>query len=158
MGHFREDIDSGMSIMDRLLVQRVSGTIGESDRDAQITSLTRDLDLLLNTRRREVVIPEEFSNCATSILTFGVPDLMHCGDLNTPVERDKVCGALEKAIETFEPRLRDVSVKLVPRDDHHFHHHFRLEATIVSLSQREVFEMGLQRNTGAMRVMAGDNE
>jgi type VI secretion system lysozyme-like protein len=157
MSAYREDIDSDMSVMDRLLVRRASGMIGESDRDAQINSLTRDLDLLLNTRRREVVIADDFSNCASSILNFGVPDLMHCGDLNTPVERDRVCEALERAIETFEPRLRDVSVKLVPCEGRNSHHHFRLEATIVSLSQREVFEMGLQRNTGAMRVKVGDN-
>jgi type VI secretion system lysozyme-like protein len=157
MGDYREDPDSGMSVMDRLLVQRASGVIGESNRYAQLISLRRDLEVLLNTHRREVVIPEKFVNCANSILNFGVPDLMQCGDLNTPVERDRVCEALEKAIETFEPRLGDVSVKLVPSDDSNRYRHFRLEATVVSLSQWVVWEMNLRRNTGAMSVKSGDD-
>jgi type VI secretion system lysozyme-like protein len=157
MGGYREDPESSMSVMDRLLVQRASGVIGEGSRYDELASLRRDLELLLNTHRRAVVIPEKFVHCASSILNFGVPDMVQYGDLNTPVERDRVCEALEKAIETFEPRLADVSIKLVPSDGRKFYHHFRMEATVVSSSQWVVWEMSLRRNTGAMSVKPGDN-
>jgi predicted component of type VI protein secretion system len=64
---------------------------------------------------------------------------------------------MEESIRIFEPRLRKVSVRAVDLDNPKASVRFRLEATIEFLSEREVFEIGLKRDTGRMSVSAGGN-
>lgn len=68
-------------------------------------SVARDLTDLLNTRRRESDIPEEFTEVTRSIAAFGMRDLS-----SSPIDREQIRRAIENCVRTFEPRLSHVSV------------------------------------------------
>ena len=79
------------------------------------TSLCRDLTFLLNTRRAESDLPLEFKQVAASVCNFGIPDFT-AYSLTNPLDQEKTERAIEQTIRQFEPRLTNVSVKLVPYD------------------------------------------
>ena len=156
MGHYDEEQDMSLTVLDRLLEWNRPGRgIGNRARGAPIESLMRDLQILLNTRREEILISPEFEECKSSILCFGVPDLTQCGSLLTNTEQRRVCNWLEDAIRLFEPRLRNVSVHLLPADDQKTTLRFRLEAKAELASGRIAFDMGLKKDTGEFTVSPG---
>ena len=67
--------------------------------------IARDLTNLLNTRRSEADIPEEFGETNRSIAAYGIQDFS-----SSPVDREQIRRAIEKTVRTFEPRLSHVSV------------------------------------------------
>jgi type VI secretion system protein ImpF len=74
-------------------------------------SLWRDLSALLNTKRREEEVPEEFTESYHSILTFGLPDFTSYS-FKSPSDKNRLRRALEVTIRSFEPRLEKVNVTL----------------------------------------------
>lgn len=76
-------------------------------------SLWRDLSALLNTRRREEEIPDQFQEANRSLLTFGLPDFSSYG-FRSETDQHRMRRAIEAAIRRFEPRLEKVSVTLEP--------------------------------------------
>lgn len=115
-------------------------------------SITRDLEMLLNTRREEFLIPPEFEETAASVANFGVPDVTKCGSLRNTPEQAKLCRWLEEAIRNFEPRLKNVVVRVVDRENVTPVLKFRVEAKAEFASDRLAFEVGLKRDTGEMVV------
>ena len=142
------------SILDRLAP-------GEDERGARRStdtiedSILRDLEMLLNTRREEFLIPPEFEQTATSIVNFGVPDLAKCGSLRSGPEQTKLCRWIEDAIRTFEPRLCNVAVRVVDRENVTPVLRFRVEAKAEFTARRVAFELGLKRDNGELAVLPG---
>lgn len=118
-------------------------------------SIIRDLEMLLNTRREEFLVPAEFEQTATSIVNFGIPDLSKCGSLRIGPEQTKLCRWIEDAIRIFEPRLGNVAVRIVDRENVNPVLRFRVEAKAEFTAQRVAFELGLKRDNGELAILPG---
>jgi type VI secretion system protein ImpF len=153
---YPEETESSLTVLDRLLQQPPkAGDINIRSRSPLRDSIARDLEMLLNTRREETLVPAEYEEGSTSILNFGVPEFTRYGNLSSPIEQNKLCRSIEESIRMFEPRLRKVSVRLIEPEKRDAVLRFRLEATIEFLSEREVFELGFKRDTGVMSISEG---
>jgi type VI secretion system lysozyme-like protein len=141
------------SILDRLAPEDERGARRSADTIED--SILRDLEMLLNTRREEFLIPPEFEQTATSIVNFGVPDLAKCGSLRSGPEQTRLCRWIEDAIRTFEPRLCNVAVRVVDRENVTPVLRFRVEAKAEFTARRVAFELGLKRDNGELAVLPG---
>lgn len=75
------------------------------------TALQRDLEWLLNARRAITPVPDECEHVARSVFTFGLPDITSMSkDSRESFER--LARLIQAAIDVFEPRLTDVTVRL----------------------------------------------
>jgi type VI secretion system protein ImpF len=70
----------------------------------------RDLEYLLNTRHGRFDLLKDSGELAISTLTYGLPDFTGCvgGGI---AERERVRAVVERAVQNFEPRLRNVHVR-----------------------------------------------
>jgi type VI secretion system lysozyme-like protein len=143
------------SLLDRLAPFNERGSAIASRDDTIEDSITRNLEMILNTRREEFLVPPEFEQTAASIVNFGVPDLAKCGNLRSGAEQVKLCRWIEEAIRTFEPRLHNVVVRVVDRDNVTPVLRFRAEAKAEFTTQRVAFELGLKRDSGQLAVLPG---
>ena|SRR5438874_13544034 len=141
------------TILDRLApLEENRGELGS--RDATIEdSIARDLEILLNTRREEFLVPPEFEQTATSIVNFGMPDPAKCGSLRSGPEQARLCRWIEEAIRNFEPRLRNVVVRVLDRENVAPILQFRVEAKAEYTSEKLAFELGLKRDSGRLAVL-----
>jgi type VI secretion system protein ImpF len=78
-------------------------------------SVARDLTSLLNVRRSQTDIPEEFVNTRESLAAYGVEDFT-----TAPMDRESIRRAIERTVRIFEPRLSRVQVVLVEGGDFSF--------------------------------------
>ena len=85
-------------------------------------SVRRDLEALLNARRRWRSWPEGYAELAVSPVGYGIPDFT-AGAFNDPARRDALRATVEEAIRRFEPRLAHIRVRLLDNPD-------TLEATL----------------------------
>jgi type VI secretion system protein ImpF len=139
------------TLMDRLVPPlRKSGEIGARSRgeEDELAAIARDLHPLLNTRRQEFLVPAEFEQVATSIVNFGIPDFTSCGNLRFTSEQGKLCRWIEEAIRVYEPRLRNISVRVLDKENVTSILRFRVEAKSNLTTERLSFDMGLKRDTG----------
>jgi len=103
-------------VLDRLMDERREAAAANPRLTIeQIKDLVaRDLEALLNTR--VALAPgvfDEFPQARASILNYGLADFAaFC--LTSAEDRAAICASIKTAIETFEPRLKDVSATLVP--------------------------------------------
>jgi type VI secretion system lysozyme-like protein len=142
------------SLLDRLAPpEEKRGEIGSRlPEDIVEESILRDLEMLLNTRREEFLIPPEFEQTAKSIVNFGIPDLAKCGSLRSGTEQAKLCRWIEEALSNFEPRLCNVSVRVIDGENATPAVRFRVEAKAEFASRRVSFEVGLKRDSGQLEV------
>ena len=75
-------------------------------------SVRRDIEALLNTRRRWRSWPAGYRELAQSPLGYGIGDFA-AGAFNDPEQRDRLRAEIEQAIRRFEPRLAQVRVVLI---------------------------------------------
>jgi type VI secretion system protein ImpF len=142
------------TILDRLAPQEeYHGEIGTRRHGTIEESIGRDLEMLLNTRREEFLVPPGYEQTATSIVNFGVPDLTSCGSLRTGPEQAKLCRWIEEAIRNFEPRLRNVAVRVIDRENVTPLLRFRVEAKAEFASERIAFDLGLKRDSGELAIL-----
>ena len=85
-------------------------------------SVRRDLEALLNARRRWRSWPREYGTLAVSPIGFGIPDFAS-GAFNDTGRREELRAEIEDTIRRFEPRFASVRVSLVTAKD-------SLEATL----------------------------
>ncbi len=77
-------------------------------------AVARDLEGLLNSRRETLTeLPAEFVEVNSSLVTYGLPDLVSFS-LDMDDDRNKIRRLLEEVINRFEPRLDRVNVTLEP--------------------------------------------
>jgi type VI secretion system protein ImpF len=147
------------TVLDRLIAQDYDGKIGSTRPDslkALLDSISRDLHVLLNTRRGELLVPEGFTEAASSILNFGLADFVSYS-LKSPLDQERLRRALETTISKFEPRLSRVEVDLAGWDELSPILRFRVEAvlTLERASEPVVFETSFQVESGKFSVVEG---
>jgi type VI secretion system protein ImpF len=117
--------DSGMrvklSVLDRLLddapeMERDRPLSGTDALNVLRRAVRRDLEALLNARRRLNSLPKALAELQNSSLSFGLPDYT-AGAMNESGARELLRREVERCIKLFEPRLIQVNVTLVPRKD-----------------------------------------
>jgi type VI secretion system protein ImpF len=72
-------------------------------------ALRRDLEWLLNSRRVVEPAPAAFEELNKSLYHYGLPDFSSM-TVQSPKDRARLLRELERSIELFEPRLRNVRV------------------------------------------------
>ena len=77
------------------------------------TSLRRDLEWLLNTRRTPEAVDHSFPQLSQSLFNFGLPDITSLTHESVN-DRQRLLQMVESTIATFEPRL--TRVKVTPLD------------------------------------------
>jgi len=149
-----DQVEISGSLLDKL-APREDAAGSRFSADSIEESIIRDLEMLLNTRREEFLVPPEFEQTAASIVNFGIPDLSKCGSLRLGPEQTKLCRWIEDAIRIFEPRLGNVSVRIVDRENVNPVLRFRVEAKAEFTATRVAFELGLKRDNGELAIVPG---
>lgn len=97
---------------------------GQSDREAYIASVARDLEWLLNTLRTPGIDFDDYEEMARSTYGYGLPDLTSVSR-DSPNAKKQLLRNVEDAIERFEPRLRDVHVEMIESEGEQFRRELR---------------------------------
>lgn len=120
-------------------------------------SIRRDLEWFFNTRQMLTNLPPHFVELKRSLITYGLPDLSSFS-LTTPESQNQLCGLLEKAIETFEPRLRQIKVSLEMQSSYDKSLRFKIEATLLvePMPEPVVFDTIAEISSGEYSVKGGD--
>lgn len=118
------DLPSGEpveSLLDRLIDEDPERSTDPPQSQGRVlerikVSVGRDLQNLLNTRCRATSWPEGFVYLDQSLCAYGIPD---CVGINTGSieKREELRSDILRAVETFEPRLRHVSVEVSENSD-----------------------------------------
>lgn len=103
-----QERDSALSAADSMVALRVS--------------VRRDLEALLNARRRWRSVPAHMTQLATSPLSYGIPDFAS-GAFNDARRREELRLEIEDTIRRFEPRFLSVRVQIADTKE-------RLETTL----------------------------
>ncbi len=113
-------------------------------------SVARDLTNLLNTRRSEVDIPEDFECTRESVAAYGIQDFT-----TAPMDREAIRRAIERSVRIFEPRLARVLVTLVEGGDFNFS--FRISGFLRTDTGVEpvIYDADLPKESRRFRVLAG---
>lgn len=113
-------------------------------------SVARDLTNLLNTRRSESDIPEEFEQTRASLAAYGVQDFT-----TAPMDREEIRRAIERTVRLFEPRLSRVQVTLV--EGTNFQFSFRISGMLKMDVGVEpvVYDADLPKESRRFQVLAG---
>ncbi len=142
------------SLLDRL-IDREPGVSRESVQSRFVTisqirdSVVRDLENLLNTRRCILDVPESCALVNTSVFTYGLKDFMSYNP-RSPSVRLEIRQEIERTIALFEPRLRNVSVRIEGTEGLERSLRLRISALLVSdpVSEPITFDTYLDINRG----------
>jgi len=154
------DVAVTISMLDRLTdLNPTSPADPPSTRSQSVrqlkTSLRRDLEWLLNTRRNPNEAPENYPELSRSLYNYGLPDVTSMA-LNSPRDRQRLMREIERTIEIFEPRLEKARVRALedaagagPRVLR-----FQIEALLKMdpAPEQILFDTVLQLNTGEYQV------
>lgn len=142
-----------LSLFDRLTADQPNlrdAASPEGDLRTHEQSVARDLTNLLNVRRSELDIPEEFVQTRESVAAYGIEDFT-----TAPMDRESIRRAIERTVRLFEPRLSRVQVTLIDRGDLKFF--FRISALLRMDTGMEpvVYDADLPKESRRIRVMPG---
>jgi type VI secretion system protein ImpF len=124
-----------LSILDRLIDEAPDKLIDRPLSHAETLgalrrSVRRDLEALLNTRRRWRSWPDGYAELALSPVGYGIADFSS-GAFNDPRRREWLRQEVEQAIRRFEPRLVRLRVMLMdPKDELEATLHLRIEGLL----------------------------
>ena len=149
------------SVLDRLLEDSVQTVAALPPSDgADLRQLTldvgRDLENLLNTRRRCKACPPELQELNRSLIDYGIPDFTGL-NMGAEAEQEQMRLAIERAIRQFEPRLANVVVAVqrnVDRADRRLHLRITGVLRTEPVPERVVFDSEVQPSTAAVAVSA----
>jgi type VI secretion system protein ImpF len=110
-----------MSILDRLLdddpEQAVERPLSRRKQIELIKEgLRRDLEMLLNTRRRYLLWPDDLPELTYSLANFGLRDVSF-EDVHSEAFRQQFLVIMRDAIDRLEPRVRALEITLAPARD-----------------------------------------
>jgi type VI secretion system protein ImpF len=153
------ELNATQSLAERLvdLEPRVSAdpSVSRSQSVRQMkTSLRRDLEWLLNTRRNPEAAGPALPHLARSLYNYGLPDFSALS-LNAPRDRNHLIAELQNAIEVFEPRLREVRISISqPPSQETRTVRFQIEAMLMMdpAPQQISFDTTLQLSTGDYQI------
>lgn len=116
-------------------------------------SLRRDLEWLLNTRRTTIPVPDWTRELRYSLFRYGLPDITEYS-LTSSLDQDRLTSEVEEAVETFEPRLMNVTVNMQPASAGTRQLKFSIEALlrIEPAPERVLFDTTLEMTSGEYRV------
>lgn len=117
-------------------------------------SVRRDLENLLNTRRRCLNWPPSMDELNQSLVGYGIPDFTGT-HLGTTAERESFRNTIENVIRRFEPRFKTVRVVLLENAEPTDHTlRFRIDALLYAEPAPEpvVFDSSLEPNTGTFQI------
>ncbi|MBY0514697.1 MAG: type VI secretion system baseplate subunit TssE [Gemmataceae bacterium] len=121
MPPIRSDQPLVPSVLDRLLDDSPETTT-EAPRNRALLlremkqAVRRDLENLLNTRRRTKPVPDVLTEAAESLVTYGIPDFSGTGP-GSEEAREAFARQIEAIIRAHEPRLVRVAVELAATPD-----------------------------------------
>lgn len=105
------------SVLDRLLdaepdvAQDAPSSLPEQIREMR-EAIRRDLEALLNTRRKPEAPPNGLSELKDALVSYGVDGIV-AANLMTDESKVRLARAVERRIALFETRLQDVRVSLL---------------------------------------------
>jgi type VI secretion system protein ImpF len=110
-----------LSLLDRLIDHEPELAVDRPISAAQALaalrrSVMRDLEALMNTRRRWRAWSPALTELAVSSVGYGIPDFT-AGEANDPVQRERLRAEIELTIHRFEPRLGRLRVMLMENGD-----------------------------------------
>lgn len=118
--------------------------------------VARDLENLLNTRRRCQLYPSALRELNESIVEYGIPDFTGL-NMSVPTERERTRQEFERVIRRFEPRLKNVVVSVQTHEDR-LDRTLRLRITgvlrIEPAGERVEFDSKLEPSTAAIAITA----
>ena len=134
-------------LLDRLMDERPEAWAGTPVTGEQLKdSVARDLEALLNTRLAfDPAILHAYPEARASLLHYGLADFAsYC--LTSSLDRAAVCASIKDAIETHEPRLREVSATLdvVPGSVNHLNFVIHARLAVAAASEPVNFNAVLQ--------------
>src|SRR5262249_15396249 len=102
-------------------------------------SVRRDLESLLNTRRRALPRPPELEELDRSLVSYGLPDFTGMS-MTSQEEREGSRHSVETVIRTFEPRFQTVKVHLLESSNDPLSRtlRFRIDALLYAYPAPEV--------------------
>lgn len=108
-----------LPLLDRLLDSEGGGEQAPSTAEALRIlheAVKRDLEAVLNARRRRMPVPPLHKELLVSPLNYGIPDATS-GAYAVPERRAALAREVELTIRRYEPRLMEIRVELVGGDD-----------------------------------------
>jgi type VI secretion system protein ImpF len=117
-------------------------------------SVRRDLEHLLNTRRRPLPWPATLTDLEDSLVNYGIPDVTG-RELTTDDDRERLRALIEAVIRRWEPRFQTVRVHLLDAAETSDRAlSFRIDALLYATPAPEpvVFDSALEPATGAIEV------
>lgn len=159
MARVRPDQPLLPSVLDRLLDDAPDASREPPKARTQVLrelkqSVRRDLENLLNTRWRCVSWPSGLRELEQSLLNYGLPDFTGAA-LGVARRREEFRRVIEKAIRTYEPRFKNVMVRLLDNADPADRTlRFRIEALLEAEPAPEpvLFDSALEPATGNFAV------
>jgi type VI secretion system protein ImpF len=146
------------SLIDRLVdPECMGGVVAGYDLRKMIDSVRVDLEDLLNTRRSSGEVDKAFERVRHSIVAYGLPDL-NAFNGTSKEQCQKLAAAIATIIERYEPRLRNISVRLVKGSAHNsVAVSFHIDAKLNVDPAPEVgFETVLELSSGKASVTAAE--
>ena len=109
------------SVLDRLLDDQPQSQRESPKSRTQVLrelkqSLRRDLENLLNTRRRCKSWPAHLEELEVSLVNYGLPDITGA-HLSGAANREEFQRVLEEVVRRFEPRFKNVAVEMLSAAD-----------------------------------------
>jgi type VI secretion system protein ImpF len=150
------------SVFDRLIddepgvSREVAKTGNQALRDLK-QAVRRDLENLLNTRRRLLSWPEELSELNTSLANYGLPDFTS-SHLRAAQDPGAFLELIADTISKFEPRLKNVRVELLNKGDRIDRVlRFRIDALlhVEPISDNVSFNSAFEPAKGAFEIQRG---
>lgn len=113
----------------------------------------RDLENLLNTRRRILEPPDAYPEIQKSFYRYGLPDFS-ARNPKSPFARVRLQQEVEETIRLFEPRLQNVAVRVEDQDGLRGRLKFRISAVLVVDPYEEpvMFHTVIDLNRGEAKV------
>lgn len=116
-------------------------------------SIGRELSRLLNTRSR--LSPSEYASSTGTTLDYGIPDISALSPKSHP-DLDLLQSTIRQAVNQYEPRLQDVTVKAFPATGARSSATLLIGGTVtIGLKLRQLnFELQLDQRPGAQAKAA----
>jgi type VI secretion system protein ImpF len=159
MAKARSDTPLLPSVLDRLIDEAPEASRDPIRSDGQalkliVQSVRRDLESLLNSRRRFKSWPDEFKELRQSSVGYGLPDVTG-KDLSSSQGREEFRRTVEQVIRTYEPRFQTVHVQMLSNAEEIDRTlRFRVDAVLRAepVPIEVVFDSQLEPSTGSFDV------
>jgi len=144
-----------LSVLDRLNSGSDTGLLGGHAADLQTvkSSVLRDVENLLNTRRNIIDPPESCAHLNASLFVYGIEDFVAQNPKNPDV-RNALKKSIETTIHKFEPRLRRVAVAFNDEEGNEQNLCFTVMATLYADPVQEpiYFDTWFSVNRGEYKI------